>query len=33
MHFDDLDPMGVLHNARYAVLVERAITAWKENVT
>jgi acyl-CoA thioester hydrolase len=28
VHFDDLDAMGVLHNARYAVLVERAITTW-----
>jgi len=28
VYFDDLDPMGVLHNARYAVLVERAITTW-----
>ena len=28
VHFDDLDAMGVLHNSRYAVLVERAITAW-----
>ena len=24
VHFDDLDALGVLHNARYAVLVERA---------
>ncbi|MEV6301863.1 hotdog domain-containing protein [Actinoplanes sp. NPDC051861] len=28
VHFDDLDAMGVLHNSRYAVLVERAITLW-----
>jgi acyl-CoA thioester hydrolase len=28
VHFDDLDAMGVLHNARYAVLVERAIVIW-----
>ena len=28
VHFDDLDAMGVLHNSRYAVLVERAIVAW-----
>ena len=28
VHFDDLDALGVLHNARYAVLVERAMTAW-----
>jgi acyl-CoA thioester hydrolase len=28
VHFDDLDAMGVLHNARYAVLVERAIVLW-----
>jgi acyl-CoA thioester hydrolase len=24
VHFDDLDPMRVLHNSRYAVLVDRA---------
>ncbi|MCT9935206.1 acyl-CoA thioesterase [Planotetraspora sp. A-T 1434] len=24
VHFDDMDPMGLLHNSRYAVLVERA---------
>ncbi|MFJ4633940.1 acyl-CoA thioesterase [Streptomyces sp. NPDC088847] len=24
VHFDDLDPMGRLHNSRYQVLVERA---------
>jgi acyl-CoA thioester hydrolase len=28
VHFDDLDAMGVLHNSRYAVLVERALTLW-----
>ncbi|SDT81121.1 acyl-CoA thioesterase [Actinoplanes derwentensis] len=28
VHFDDLDAMGVLHNSRYAVLVERAIGKW-----
>ncbi|NYI07421.1 acyl-CoA thioesterase [Allostreptomyces psammosilenae] len=28
IHFDDLDAMGMLHNARYAVLVERAVTAY-----
>jgi acyl-CoA thioester hydrolase len=28
VHFDDLDPMGVLHNARYALLFERALTAF-----
>jgi acyl-CoA thioester hydrolase len=26
VHFDDIDAMGVLHNARYAVLLERAMT-------
>lgn len=26
VHFDDLDSMGMLHNTRYAVLVERALT-------
>lgn len=29
VHFDDLDIMGVVHNARYALLLERAyITYW-----
>jgi acyl-CoA thioester hydrolase len=28
VHFDDLDAMGVLHNSRYAVLVERAVAKW-----
>ncbi len=28
VHFDDLDAMGVLHNSRYAVLVELAMTLW-----
>ena len=28
VHFDDLDAMGVLHNSRYAVLVERAVVVW-----
>jgi acyl-CoA thioester hydrolase len=28
VHFDDLDALGMLHNARYSVLVERAITTW-----
>lgn len=26
--FDELDKLGVLHNARYAIHVERAMTAW-----
>lgn len=31
VHFDDLDAMGLLHNSRYALLVERAVTAfWVE---
>lgn len=31
VHFDDLDAMGLLHNSRYALLVERAISAfWNE---
>jgi acyl-CoA thioester hydrolase len=31
VHFDDLDAMGILHNARYAVLLERALTPyWTE---
>jgi acyl-CoA thioester hydrolase len=28
VHFDDLDALGVLHNARYAVLLERAMINW-----
>ncbi|SER55149.1 acyl-CoA thioesterase [Actinokineospora terrae] len=28
--FDELDPMGILHNARYAVHVERATAAFFE---
>lgn len=28
VYFDDLDAMGLLHNARYSLLVERAITAY-----
>ena len=32
VHFDDLDAMGVLHNARYAVLVERALSSAGERV-
>ena len=28
VHFDDMDAMGVLHNARYGVLVERAVVAF-----
>ena len=28
VHFDDLDAMGVLHNSRYALLVERSLSAW-----
>ena len=28
VHFDDLDAMGIVHNAKYGVLVERAITAF-----
>ncbi|MEV5279180.1 acyl-CoA thioesterase [Streptomyces sp. NPDC051994] len=31
VHFDDLDALGLLHNARYPVLVERAWTGyWNE---
>jgi acyl-CoA thioester hydrolase len=31
VYFDDLDAMGLLHNARYAVLTERALTSfWAE---
>ena len=32
VHFDDLDPMGLVHNARYAVLLERALSALSETV-
>ncbi|BCB85760.1 acyl-CoA thioesterase [Phytohabitans suffuscus] len=28
VYFDDLDPMGIVHNARYAVLLERAVTPY-----
>jgi acyl-CoA thioester hydrolase len=31
-HFDDLDPLGMVHNARYALLVERALaTFWRQH--
>ena len=31
VHFDDLDPMGMVHNARYALLIERALAMfWKQ---
>jgi acyl-CoA thioester hydrolase len=28
VHFDDLDAMGLLHNARYAILLERALAPY-----
>ncbi|SDY14187.1 acyl-CoA thioester hydrolase [Micromonospora pattaloongensis] len=28
VHFDDLDAMGIVHNARYAVLFERAVSQY-----
>lgn len=28
VHFDDLDAMGVVHNGRYVVLLERALSAY-----
>jgi len=28
VHFDDLDPMGIVHNARYALLLERALAPY-----
>ncbi|TMR11156.1 acyl-CoA thioesterase [Nonomuraea turkmeniaca] len=28
VYFDDLDAMGLLHNSRYALLVERAVAAY-----
>jgi acyl-CoA thioester hydrolase len=31
--FDELDMVGVLHNARYAIHVERAMTAWYHTLT
>jgi acyl-CoA thioester hydrolase len=31
--FDELDMVGVLHNARYAIHVERAMTAWYHSLT
>src|SRR4051794_15153135 len=32
VHFDDLDALGMLHNSRYVVLVERALGAyWTEH--
>ncbi|MGW0336948.1 acyl-CoA thioesterase [Streptomyces sp. NPDC003011] len=32
VHFDDLDALGMLHNARYPLLVERAWTdLWQEH--
>ncbi|MGP4091876.1 acyl-CoA thioesterase [Streptomyces sp. KR55] len=31
-HFDDLDTMGFVHNSRYAVMLERALTTfWARN--
>ncbi|MFD4138240.1 acyl-CoA thioesterase [Streptomyces sp. NPDC058572] len=31
VHFDDLDALGLLHNARYPLMVERAwVTHWQE---
>ena len=31
VHFDDLDPMGMVHNAWYAPLIERALAMfWKQ---
>ena len=32
IHFDELDPMKMLHNSRFAAHVERAITAWYESI-
>jgi hypothetical protein len=28
VHFDDLDAMGVVHNGRYVLLLERALAAY-----
>ncbi|RAY12756.1 acyl-CoA thioesterase [Actinomadura craniellae] len=31
VYFDDLDPMGLLHNSRYAVILERTLaTFWSQ---
>lgn len=31
VHFDDLDALGLLHNARYPLMIERAwVTYWQE---
>ncbi|WP_308165896.1 acyl-CoA thioesterase [Actinomadura sp. NEAU-AAG7] len=30
VHFDDLDSMGIVHNSRYAVMLERALTNFWE---
>ncbi|MFJ9042970.1 acyl-CoA thioesterase [Streptomyces sp. NPDC102347] len=32
VHFDDLDALGLLHNARYPLLVERAWAEWMQAV-
>jgi acyl-CoA thioester hydrolase len=31
--FDELDMVGVMHNARYAIHVERAMTSWYHSLT
>lgn len=32
VHFDDLAPLGMAHNARYALLIERALaTFWRHH--
>ena len=28
VHYDDLDSMGIVHNARYAILLERALNSF-----
>ena len=28
IHFDDLDPMGIVHNSKYAILLERSLTSY-----
>lgn len=32
VHFDELDPMQMLHNARFQAHVERAISAWYASI-
>jgi acyl-CoA thioester hydrolase len=31
VHFDDLDPVGIMHNSRFVLLAERAVAAFFES--